>query len=302
MDKDFSLMSKPAYAVISPVRNEEKYLLVAIESLRNQTLRPLIWILVNDGSSDGTARIADAAASQCDWIRVVHRADRGFREPGKGVVEAFYDGYSLLEGAAWDYVVKLDGDLTIPPDYFERCLARFEKNPRLGIGGGTICQEAGGQLHPESAVDPPFHVRGATKIYRRACWEQIGRLIPAPGWDTVDEVKANMLGWVTFTFPEIRAQHHRPAGQAQGTWKGWVKNGLANYIAGYHPVFMFCKCLRRVFCPPYVIGAAGLMAGFFKGYVWKIPQIDDRDLIRYFRRQQMRKLLRRDNLWDQKAG
>jgi glycosyltransferase involved in cell wall biosynthesis len=295
-------MSKPAYAVISPVRNEEKHLRFTIESLRSQTLRPVVWIIADDGSEDATATIAGDAARQCDWIRVVRRADRGFREPGKGVVEAFYDGYRLLDGIAWDFVVKLDGDLTLAPDYFERCLARFAANPKLGIGGGTVCKMAGGQLSPESTIDPPFHVRGATKIYRRTCWEQIGGLIPAAGWDTVDEIKANMLGWVTFTFPEIPAHHHRPAGQAQGMWKDWLKNGLANYIAGYHPVFMFCKCARRIFVPPYVVGAVGLMTGFLKGYVRRIPQVGDREMIRYFRRQQMRKLMRRDNLWDRKPG
>jgi glycosyltransferase involved in cell wall biosynthesis len=295
-------VSKVPYAIISPVRNEAQYLGSTIESVRNQTVRPVAWVIVDDGSTDETGQIAKTAAAQSDWIHVVNRADRGYRKPGGGVVDAFYDGYSRIGSADWQYVVKLDGDLSFAPDYFERCFARFQKDAKLGIGGGTVCREVHGELTPESTVDPPFHVRGATKIYRRQCWEQIAGLIRFPGWDTVDEVKANMLGWVTYSFPEIRVHHHRPTGQAQGVWKDWVKNGLANYVAGYHPLFMLVKCIRRFPCKPYIISSIGLMSGFLSGYVKKVPRVEDRELIRYFQRQQMRRLLMRDSLWNRNAG
>src|SRR4051794_31234226 len=109
------------YVVITPVRNEEKYLALTIESMAAQTERPWRWIIVNDGSQDKTGDVA-AQASCCEsWIEVVDRPDRGFRKAGGGVVDAFYDGYQLIEGMPWDYVVKLDGDLSFDPDYFEKC-------------------------------------------------------------------------------------------------------------------------------------------------------------------------------------
>jgi hypothetical protein len=171
----------------------------------------------------------------------------------------------------------------------------------LGIGGGTICKETAGHLLPESTIDPAFHVRGATKIYKRDCWERLGGLIRAPGWDTVDEFKANMLGWATYTFPEIQVLHHRPAGQAQGDWKNWVKNGRANYVAGYHPLFMLLKCVSRLKSRPYGIAALGLFTGYLSGYLRKVPMVGDEQLIRYVREQQMRRLLNRENLWAQKS-
>ncbi|MGO8697110.1 MAG: glycosyltransferase [Limisphaerales bacterium] len=293
-------MSNFAYAVISPVRNEADYLGFTIESLHRQTLRPAIWVIVNDGSSDETAQVARAAAKQFDWIRVVDRPDRGYRKPGGGVVDAFYDGYAQIAAAEWQYVVKLDGDLTLAPDYFEQCFARFQKDAKLGIGGGMVCKKVQNELLPESTIDPPFHVRGATKIYRRQCWDQIGGLIRAPGWDTVDEVKANMLGWVTYSFPEIKVHHHRPTGQAQGAWKDWVKNGLANYISGYHPLFMLFKCFTRLWQKPYGVAAAGLLYGFLSGYLKNTPQVEDQAMIRYFRQQQIRRLTFQDNLWTRK--
>ncbi len=291
-----------AYVLVTPVRNEAAYLQKTIDSMVSQTLPPRLWVIVDDGSADTTCSIIEAAAKQHLWIRLIRRADRGFRKAGGGVVDAFYDGYAQIGTVDWEYVIKLDGDLSFAPDYFERCFARFQKDARLGVGGGTICKKVNGQLIPESTIDPGFHVRGATKIYRRKCWEQIGGLIRAPGWDTVDEVKANMLGWATYTFREIQVHHHRPAGQAQGAWKDWVKNGRANYIAGYHPLFMLLKCMSRSIHRPYGFASIGLMCGFLSGYVKRVPRVADRELIRYFQQQQMRRLLKRDNLWDRKEG
>jgi hypothetical protein len=157
-----------------------------------------------------------------------------------------------------------------------------------------------GKSVTEAPNDPAFHVRGATKIYRRECFEAIGGLLRATGWDTVDEIKANMLSWKTLTFPHITLIHHRPTGTAYGLWSDWVKNGLANYITGYHPVFMACKCVKRVLARPTVGGmriGLGLWYGFMKGYFQRIPQVPDPAMIRYLRTQQWRALTFRRSLW-----
>jgi poly-beta-1,6-N-acetyl-D-glucosamine synthase len=285
------------YIIITPARNEQEYIQKTIESIASQTIRPTRWIIVDDGSTDDTRRLIENAAKQYPWIQTLHRPDRGFRRAGGGVMEAFYDAYKLMAGESWQYLVKLDGDVTLDPRYFERCFAEFLAAPRLGIAGGLVCNLVSGVLQAESKVDPPFHVRGATKIYKYECWRDIGGLLPATGWDTVDELKANMLGWTTRTFPDITLIHHRPAGGAYGTWPNWVKNGRANYVAGYHSLFMLLKCTRRIFEKPYGIGALGLLVGFFGGCLGREARVDDPDLIRYFRRQQMQRLLGRPSLW-----
>jgi hypothetical protein len=142
-----------------------------------------------------------------------------------------------------------------------------------------------------------FHVRGATKIYRRECWEDIGRLISAPVWDTLDEIKANMMGWETGTFQELRVNHHRFTGAADGSWRDAVKNGLSDFICGYHPLWMFTKCLTRLGRKPFLIGSLGHFFGFVKGYLKNVPRVDDAALIRYLRRQQLRRLLLRSSIW-----
>jgi biofilm PGA synthesis N-glycosyltransferase PgaC len=289
-------MNRPSYVVITPVRNEQDHLRATIESMVEQTVRPATWVIVNDGSTDETGRIAHEASSRHNWIRVVDREDRGFRKSGGGVVETFSDGYRLIEKDQWDFVVKLDGDLSFESDFFSRALQRFSEDPRLGIGGGTIYWKKG-DLWEQEAKDPAFHVRGATKIYRRECWRQIGHLYPVAGWDTLDEVKANMLGWRTYSFPDLKLLHHRPTGGAYGIWPEWVKNGRCNYASGYHPIFMLLKCVTRVFRRPYGIAALGLCVGFCSGYLKRIWRVDDPALIRYFRHQQMRRLLGRPSLW-----
>ena len=271
-------------------------------------MRPRTWIIVNDGSNDNTREIIDAAARQHSWIQALHRPDRGFRKQGGGVIEAFYDGYALLSNpdtchssrdtTHWEFLVKLDGDLSFDRGYFESCLEQFAENPKLGIGGGTVCRRDAGVLVAESRNDPRFHVRGATKIYRRQCWEQIGGLLKAPGWDTVDELKANMLGWETQTFAEILLLQHKDTGSADGAWRNWVKNGLANYVSAYHPLFMMAKCLKRIFARPYLLSAVGLAYGFVGGYFRRVPRIEDSALTRYIRAQQIRKLTLRPSIWD----
>lgn len=291
------------YAVITPVRNEAEHIGKTVESMVAQTVRPSAWIIVDDGSNDGTAAIIDAAAAAHFWIRAMHRPDRGFRKPGGGVVEAFNDGLRFLaeipgiSPKKWSFLVKLDGDLWFAPDYFASCLAEFAKDSRLGIAGGTVCALRNGEFAPESPSDPVFHVRGATKIYRRECWEMLGGLLAVPGWDTLDELKANMLGWRTGTLEAIKLLQLKQTGAADGSWRNWVKNGCANYITGYHPLFMICKCLGRLVRQRSLLMPCGLWWGYLTAFARGTPRVRDRELLMYIRSQQIKGLLGRPSLW-----
>jgi glycosyltransferase involved in cell wall biosynthesis len=283
------------YVIVSPVRDEQQYIERTIGSVVRQTIKPAVWMIVDDGSRDGTGKIIDDYARKYSWIKAIHRADRGTRVPGTGVIEAFYDGYHFLGSEEWNFIVKLDGDVGLQPDYFQRCFERFNQDPKLGICGGVMYCPYENGLRLES--NPVFHVRGPIKLYRRACWEAIGGLIKAPGWDTVDEVQANRLGWRTRSFSDLKVIHYRPTGAAQGAWRDGVKMGRAAYVTGYHPLFMMMKCLKRVFQKPYVIVAIAHGYGFVTGYLKRIPQVKDRALIRYVRDQQIRRLFLLDSIW-----
>ena len=283
------------YVIVTPVRDEEQYIAETIRSVVGQTIQPAEWIIVDDGSRDGTGRIIDECARQYPWIKALHRSDRGQRVPGTGVMEAFYQGYGSLESTDWEFIVKLDADVGLSPDYFEQCFERFATDEKLGMCGGMMYCIKNGELHRET--HPLSHVRGPIKLYRRACWDAIGGLVKSPGWDTVDEVQANRLGWRTRTFPEIKVIHYRPTGAAQGIWRNGVKNGRADYVSGYHPVFMFAKCVRRLFKKPYVINALANGYGFITGYTKRIPRGGDHNLVRYIRSQQVRRLLCMKSMW-----
>jgi glycosyltransferase involved in cell wall biosynthesis len=283
------------YVIITPARDEEAFIEKTIESVASQSILPLYWVIVNDGSRDLTGEIIDAYAAKYPWIIARHRPNRGFRQAGGGVIATFNDGYEQLPTLDWDFLVKLDADLSFSSDYFERCFAEFEADPKLGIGGGGIYHEEKGRLVLER--NPRFHVRGATKIYKKACWEALGGLVQAPGWDTIDELKANMLGWSTRTFADLRLSHYRFTGSAEGAWRDCIKNGRANYITGYHPLFLLLKCAVRILKKPYVTGSAGLLWGFVSGYLRRIPRVPDPKLIRYTRGQQMRKMMMLESIW-----
>ena len=287
--------SEPRYVVITPARNEAERIQHTIDAMADQTVRPATWIVVDDGSTDGTADIVARAAQSHDWITLVSRDDRGHRAAGSGVVEAVNDGFAAVDDNDWEFLVKLDADLSFPSDYFARCFEAFEEDPTLGIAGGTVSNiDAEGNRSVEP--HPDFHVRGATKIYRRTCWDQIGGLRAVPGWDTIDEVEANRMGWSTRTLP-VPIDQLRTTGAAAGQWRNWVKNGRAAYLTGYHPLFLGARAASRARRSPYLTAAAGLLWGYGRSLATREDVAVSDATRRYVRSQQMNRLLGRDSIW-----
>lgn len=288
---------KRNYLIITTIRNEASQFGHTIDSVVRQTLCPIRWLIVDDGSTDNTSQIITQLSAQHSWIEVIIRKDRGYRQSGVGVVTAFYDGFSRVSFLPWNYLVKLDGDVRIPANYFESLIEEFEHDSTLGICSGEVYNEEDGKLSLDSPEDPSFHVRGAAKIYRRTCWEAIGGILKVNGFDCIDNVKARMLGWNTRRFPQPEVIHLRRTGQANGAWRNSFKDGIGANAIGYHPLFMFFKCIRRLLAGRSIIGVAGQLCGFIRGYYGDIPRVNDPALVRYLRRQQMNRLLGKDTIW-----
>jgi biofilm PGA synthesis N-glycosyltransferase PgaC len=285
-------MISQRYVVITPARDEEKFLPRLIESMVQQTRLPARWIVIDDGSSDATAAILDDAAKKYSWIEPQHLSrNRPRAAGGESVIMQFIP---LSAAEKYDYVLRLDADLSFDADFAELMLKEFDRDAKLGIAGPTLWEPSGSNWH-EIAM-PAFHTRGAAKMYSRDCFKAIGGLDAELGWDTLDEARAMMLGFRTRSFRHIKARHHRPQGAASG-WKARIAAGESAYKVGYSPLFMLARAARQTFSTPFPVAGALLFGGYLKGYLHRGRRSAGPELIKFIRQQQVRRLLMMESLW-----
>jgi poly-beta-1,6-N-acetyl-D-glucosamine synthase len=256
-------VSTDSYVIITPARNEGQYLQKTIDSVVSQTLRPSKWIIVNDGSTDDTGPLVDTAAKMHSWIQAVHRPDRGFRKTGSGVIEAFNSGLQFVADSPWEFIVKLDCDLTFAPDYFERIIGKFSGAPELGIASGVYLEKRQKSQWREVAM-PAYHTAGACKVVRRECFAQIGGFIMDRGWDTVDEIRAMTKGWKTTHFKDLKMKHMKPEGSSIGLWRTNVMLGEIYYLTGGSKFFFTLKLVGRSLRSPVVVGDIAMLLGYVR--------------------------------------
>ena len=280
---------KGKYSVISPVKNEEKYIELTIQSMIRQTSQPSMWVIVNDGSTDATETIIRKYLEDYPWIRLVNRPVDIIRKRGKGVVEAFYDGFKLID-PDFDFVVKLDGDVSFDPDYFESLLREFLADSKLGIAGGGLYEKPDGVTWKLNTTED--HVRGATKVYRRACFEDIGGLKPSMGWDGIDEWIALSKGWKVRSFLHLKFMHYRYTGAATGYLKSFYEQGYGAFRMGYHPLYILARSLRRMRNRPYITGGLAMMWAYIVAWLRQEEKLADPAVVRYIRQTQIKKLFR----------
>jgi glycosyltransferase involved in cell wall biosynthesis len=282
------------YILISPVKDEELYIEQTLESVINQTIKPSKWIIVDDGSSDRTPEIIDSYRKRFDWIEVL-RIDRDTaRQPGSPIVNAFNRGYHLVKDSDFDFVVKLDCDLRFASDYFEELLQKFEKDPRLGIASGIYLEDHG---RGWNAVEmPSYHTAGACKFMRKECFSQIGGFVVAKGWDTVDEIRAQMKGWRTRHFKELTMYHLKNEGSGIGFLKTNAMAGEIFYMTGGSKLFFFAKVLHRIFAGrPVLMGGIMLSYGYLKPFLKRKQRLVNEDEARFYSNLLLSRLVGRNN-------
>lgn len=281
-----------SYVVISPMKNEAAYVEKTLESMIRQTMPPAEWIIVDDGSTDGSADIVRKYAEACPWIRLLPQSGLGVRKPehyGGHVVDLFYAGLGRVDTPGYEFVVKLDCDVSFESTFFERLLMACSSNSKLGITSGVSYILQDGMLVVEKCA--ANHTLGATKMYRRTCLDQIGGLVRSMGWDGIDEIKARMLGWEAQPLHDVVFVHHRPEGAALGLLASGVERGNGSYFMGYHPAYMLARALRRMLNPSLAADGIGMLMGYFGSLLRGKPQIPDQRFIRHLRKHQIRKLL-----------
>ena len=276
--------SSQLYLLISPCRDEARYLRRTLDSVASQSVPPALWVVVDDGSTDETATILQEYLPRLSYLRVVRRVDRGRRQVGPGVIEAFYAGLENVSLDDFDYVCKLDMDLELPKRYFQLLMERMESNPRIGTTSGKPWFEKNGYLVPEICGDEMSV--GMTKFYRVSCFKEIGGFVRQVMWDGIDCHRARMLGWIAESrdVEELRFIHLRPQGASQkGIWTGRVRVGFGQYFMGTSPLYYIAAAVHRLPAHPAVIGSVGMLWGYFRSWLKGLPRYDDPEFRRFLR-------------------
>jgi len=275
-------------AIISPVRNEAQYVRNTLDAMVAQTVQPAEWLFVDDGSTDDTKSIVESYAERHPWIRVISRDDRGFRQLGAGVIAAFNYGREQLSSQDYEYIAKLDGDMSFPPRYLEIMLGKLKDEPSLAAVSGKVFRPEKGEYVEEYIIDEM--VAGQFKLYRRDAFDDIGGFTQTILWDGIDIHRCRMKGYKTLSFhdPEARLIHHRLMGSSdKSVFTGRVRLGRGIWFMGYHPLYAIASGLFRTHERPYVIGGLIIIASYFYAAIKREPRFEDREFIQDLRRWQL---------------
>jgi biofilm PGA synthesis N-glycosyltransferase PgaC len=282
------------YALITPAWNEERHLPELIRTVAQQTVLPVRWVIVSDGSTDQTDEIVRAHAKQNPWI-VLLRRERPAERHFAGKAHAVNAGYESLKALDFDLVGNLDADITLPPDYYEFLITRFIEMPALGVAGTPFVEDASNPAahsYGHSFADLT-HVSGACQFFRRRCFDDIGGYTPVRegGIDWVAVTTARMRGWTTRTFLEKTCFHHRTMGTAdRSRLRARFRHGQEEYLVGGHPLWQLCRSVFQMKNPPFVLGGVCLMAGYASAWVSRKPTPVPPALRAFHRREQMNRL------------
>jgi glycosyltransferase involved in cell wall biosynthesis len=285
-----SIETIPSYALITPARNEEANIARTIECVLRQTLLPVRWVIVDDGSTDRTAEIARHYTACYPWIELLemppHR-DRSFAAKA----HCFKAGLDRIASLAFDVVGNLDADLSFDDDYFEFLMERFALHPDLGVAG-TIFKEEGYSSDTDS-FEGHQHVPGGAQMFRRRCFEDVGGYVPnkAGGVDWIAVTTARMKGWRTRSYRERWFFHHRSLGTAERSRiASAFSYGEKDYYLGNAPLWQVFRVMYQLKNRPVVLAAAALGAGYLWASVRRIDRPVSAELIKFHRAEQMTKL------------
>ncbi len=275
------------YYIVIPAHNEEAFIALTLDSLISQTVLPKKVVIVNDNSTDKTAEIVTAYAKENPFISLVNKTSSAIHLPGSKVIQAFHKGFETLD-EEYDVIVKLDADLILPNNYFETILNIFEKDATIGMAGGFAYIEKNGEWILENLTDKD-HIRGAFKAYRKACFQQIGNLKPAMGWDTVDELLSKFYGWKVVTDNSLIVKHLKPTG-ANYNKTARYKQGEAFYTLGYGFLITSIASAKLAMMKKKPLLFLDYIKGFWKAKAAKIPLLVTAEQAKFIRKYRLKKM------------
>lgn len=280
----------PTYVLVTPARNEARFIELTIQSVVAQTARPLKWAIVSDGSTDGTDEIVKRYAAEHEWIELLRMPERAARHFA-GKVHAINAGLARVAGMPYEAIASLDADISFESDYFSFLLEKLAEDPMLGVAG-TPYVETTSETYDYRYVSIG-HVSGACQVFRRECFEAIGGYVPAKGGaiDTIAVISARMKGWKTRTFTEKTSRHHREMGTAQrGPLQARYQCGKRDYALGNHPVWELSRVAYQMSKKPYVLRGAALGAGYLWSWLRRAERPVPGEFVAFNRQEQMHRL------------
>ncbi len=275
------------FYIVIPAHNEEAFISLTLQSLISQTVLPTKIVIVNDNSTDKTAEIVLDFAKENPFITLVNKTSSAIHLPGSKVIQAFHKGFETLDNE-YDIIVKLDADLIMPNNYFEKIQTIFEKDSKLGMAGGFAYIEKNGDWILENLTDKD-HIRGAFKAYRKECFEQIGNLKPAMGWDTVDELLCKFYGWKVVTDDSLKVKHLKPTG-ANYNKTARYKQGEAFYTLGYGFLITAIASAKLAMMKKKPLLFIDYIKGFLKAKSLKTPLLVTPEQAKFIRNYRFKKM------------
>jgi len=281
----------PTYVLITAARNEARLIEQTIKSVVGQTVKPLKWVIVSDGSTDGTDEIAGRYAARYAWIEAISLPERAQRHFA-GKVAALNVAQSKVANLDYEVIGNLDADVTFESDYLEFVVNKFAEDPKLGVAGTPYLEENQAQ---DERFKSPDHVSGACQLFRRRCWEEIGGYpaVKTGGVDFIAVLAAQAKGWRTQRFEDKTCFHHRNVGSGQhaGVLSRMLNLGKKDYLLGSHPGFELFRCLLRMKSQPYLIGGCLMLLGYFSAMLRGVERSMPADLIALRQSDQIKRLL-----------
>jgi biofilm PGA synthesis N-glycosyltransferase PgaC len=283
----------PKYVLVTPARDEAAFIRNTLAAMSSQTVLPLKWVIVSDGSTDGTDEIVKEFAQRYDWIELLRMPERKERHFG-GKVNAFNAGYSRVKHLEFEIVGNLDGDTTFEPDYLEYLLAKFAQNPDLGVAGTNYVEEAWDQgLKHDYRFSNIEDVTGQCQLFRRECFKAIGGYKPSKvgGVDLIATISARMAGWQTQVFTDKLLFHNRQQGTAEFfKYTVELSNGRKDFLFGSHPLWEISRATYRLTKKPVVFGGVLLFIGYFWAMLKGTEKVVTPGFVEFRRKEQMVRL------------
>lgn len=283
---------KKNYVLITAARNEEKYIENTIKTIIAQTVLPVKWIIVSDGSTDRTDEIVLKYSENFNFITLVRKtANINGQVDFSSKVKAIKIGYEKLQGIDYSFIGILDGDVTFDSSYYEKILNKFAENSKLGIAGGIILDQYEDHCIRRSPSNSDY-VSGCIQLFRRKCYDDVGGLFPIKegGEDTIAAITAQMKGWIVEAFEEFKVFHHKHSQTKRGNLNEAFRAGQMFYALGSHPLFEVLKSIKSITAEPYLLFAMTRICGYLIPYFKRQRRPVTEEFIQFLRKEQIDQL------------